>query len=206
MSEAAFYRLDAKQRAAQAVRAIEAQTSAEIVVAVRRKSGDYRVVGYHFGLSLLAVVVLYMLVAPSIFTIGVMALDGLLAFLVGVAACRAIGGLTRALTSRRRLCENVEQAARAAFYDLGLGRTSQRNGILVFVSIFERRHALLPDVGIDQQQLEPAWGQASEQLAAALKARDPERFFAALERLGPALGAVMPRAANDVNELPDEVQ
>jgi putative membrane protein len=206
MSEAGFFRPDAKQRAAQAVRTVEAQTSAEVVVAVRRKSGDYRVVGYHFGLVLLAIVVVYMLVAPSIFTIGVMALDGLLAFLVGLIVCRAISGVTRALTPSRVLRANIDAAARAAFYDLGISRTSGRNGILVFVSTFERRHAVLADVGVEPQQFEPTWSQAGEQMGAALAARDPERFFTALESLGPALGAVMPRAADDVNELPDEVQ
>ena len=206
MSEAAFFRDDARQRAARAVRAVEAQTSAEIVVAVRRKSGDYRLVGYHFGLLLLVAVVAYMLVAPSVFTIGVMALDGLLAFLIGVVACHAIGALTRALTPSKSLQANVETAARVAFYDLGIGRTTARNGILVFVSTFERRHAMLPDVGIDPQKLEPAWSRASEQMAAALRARHPERFFAALESLGSVLGELMPRAADDINELPDEVQ
>jgi len=206
MSEAAFFRPDAKQRAAQAVRAVEAQTSAEVVVAVRRRSGDYGVAAYHFGLLLLAAVVVYMLLAPRVFTVGAMALDGLLAFLVGLVACRAIRGLTRWLTPKRKLGTNTEQAARAAFYELGISRTQGRNGILVFVSTFERRHALLPDIGVDLQQLEPTWSRAGEQMAAALKAGEPERFFAALETLGPALGAVMPRAADDVNELPDEVQ
>ena len=206
MSEVAFFRPDAKQRAAQAVRAVEAQTSAEVVVAVRRKSGDYRVAAYHFGLLLLAAVVIYMLIAPRVFTVGAMALDGLLAFLVGLAAGRAFRGLTRMLTPQRTLRANVQAAARAAFYDLGIGRTKARNGILVFVSTFEGYHALLPDVGVDPQKLEPVWSRTGEQMAAALRAREPERFFAALEGLGTVLGEVMPRAADDVNELPDEVQ
>jgi putative membrane protein len=206
MSEADFFSPDSKQRAAQAVRAVEAQTSAEVVVAVRRRSGDYGVAAYHFGLLLLAIVVVYMLVAPQLFTVGAMALDGLLAFLVGLVACRAIRGLTRLLTPKRTLSANVQTAARAAFYDLGIGRTQGRNGILVFISTFERRHTVLPDVGVDPQKLEPTWSRAGEQMAAALMAHEPERFFTALETLGPALGAVMPRAADDVNELPDEVQ
>jgi uncharacterized membrane protein len=32
---------------------------------------------------------------------------------------------------------------------------------------------------------------------------DPVAFFAAVRSLGPALATVMPRAADDVNELPD---
>ena len=206
MSQADFFDADARQRAAHAVRAVEAATSAEVVVAVRRQSGDYRVVAYHFGLMSGSLVVLALLLSPRVYPVGLIALEGLVAFTLGFAACRLLGPLSRALTRKKVLQANTELAARAAFYDLGVSRTAQRNGILVFVSTFERRVSVLADVGIDRDALEPDWGRICSDMDAAARHLVPERLFAALEGLAPVLGAAMPRRADDVNELPDEVQ
>jgi len=40
----------------------------------------------------------------------------------------------------------------------------------------------------------------------AVKHQDFGAFIANVEKLGRALGATMPRAIDDINELPDEVQ
>jgi putative membrane protein len=206
MSEAAFFRPSAKDRARRAVEAVEAQTSAELVIALRRKSGDYRVASYHFGFLLLAVILVQRLASAEVFTLSVMAADGLGAFLVGVVACRYIGGLTRLLVGGKELRANVETAARAAFYDLGISRTRDRTGILVFVSTFERHVAVLPDVGVDVAALEPGFGSARTQMQAAVRGASPEELFDRLETLGPLLAASLPRADDDENELPDEVR
>jgi len=206
MREADFFRDDAKSRAAQAVKAVEAQTSAELVIAVRHRSGNYGVVAYHFGFGAMAAVTLILLVAPQVFSIGAIAIDGLAAFVLAALVCANVGALTRALTraTTRRL--NVETAARAAFFDLGITRTSGRNGILVFISTFERTLAVLTDVGIDTKALGVGWTEARTAMDVAIRQKDFKSFVTAFERLGPVLGAAMPRAADDVNELPDEVQ
>jgi putative membrane protein len=100
----------------------------------------------------------------------------------------------------------VAEAARVTFYDLGISRTSGRNGLLVFVSTFEQRALVLVDIGIDVAALGPAWSEACDAMSRAVKQRDLPAFEQALESLGPILGARMPRSADDVNELPDEVQ
>ncbi|MBN2194301.1 MAG: hypothetical protein JW751_15905 [Polyangiaceae bacterium] len=206
MSEKDFYREDAKQRAASSVKVVESQTSAEVVVAVRRRSGDYRAAAYHFGLAVMGLVVGYMLVAPQTFSVAAIALDGLLAFLSAVAVGLSFDSLARLLVRPSRRTANVEQAARAAFYDLGISRTSGRNGILVFVSTFERTCAIVPDIGIDVALLGPPWAAQCAAIQAAVRRPNLTAFLAALEALGPILGGPMPRADDDVNELPDEVQ
>jgi len=206
MREAAFYQDEAKQRTARAVKAVEEQTSAEVVVAVRRRSGDYRIAAYYFGFGAVAVVTLYMLVSPQLFSIGAMALDAVVAFALGALLCRNVETLSRALTPASRLRGNVETAARAAFFDLGISRTSGRNGILVFVSTFERTCAVLTDIGIDVAALGEGFEKSRDSMQRAIKQRDFDAFISALESLGPALGEAMPRMEDDVNELPDEVQ
>lgn len=206
VSEADFFRDAAKQSTATSVKRVEAQTSAEVVVAVRRRSGDYRVVAYHFGLALGALVVLYLLLAPQLFSVAAIAMDGALGFALGLVLALNIAPLLRLLSRERRLAQSAADAARVAFYDLGISRTSGRNGLLVFVSTFEQRALVLVDVGIAVDKLGPKWTEANAALSAAVKARDVPAFERALEGLGPILGELMPRSADDVNELPDEVQ
>ncbi len=206
MREVDFFRDDAKRRAADAVKAVEALTSAEVVIAVRRRSGNYRVVAYHFGFGMWAAVTLYLLLTPQVFSIGAIALDGLVAFALGALICANVEALARALTRQKTRRANVETAARAAFFDLRISRTQGRNGILVFISTFERALAVLTDIGIDTAALGDGWAQARSAMDEALRRMDFDAFVAGVERMGPVLGRVMPRADDDVNELPDEVQ
>ncbi len=206
MSEHDFYRPEAKCRAIAAVQAVEAQTSAEVVIAVRRRSGDYRASAYHFGLGAMAIVVGVMLIVPWTFSVAAIVLDGFGAFLGAALLARNLDSLARLLVPRARRQANVDAAARVAFYDLGISRTTGRNGVLVFVSTFERVCAVVPDVGVDVAALGAPWVAVNHELGAAARHRDFEAFIAALERLGPVLGGAMPRAEDDVNELPDEVQ
>jgi hypothetical protein len=56
-----------------------------------------------------------------------------------------VAPLRRLLVRQKRLEADVQAAARAEFYALGISRTSGRNGILVFLSTFERCTAVVPD-------------------------------------------------------------
>jgi putative membrane protein len=206
VAEADFFRDEAKQSTARSVKAVEAQTSAEVVVAVRRRSGDYRVAAYHFGFFVGGLVIAYLLVAPQVFSVGDIALDGALGFGLGLLLAYNVGALLRLLVREGPLTKAVEAAARGAFFDLGISRTSGRNGLLVFVSTFEQRALVLADIGIDVAALGPKWSDACAALSSAVKRRDLPAFERTLESLGPLLGAAMPRSADDVNELPDEVQ
>jgi len=206
MSEADFFSDEAKRATAESVRAVEAQTSAEVVVAVRPRSGQYGVLAYHFGVGLAAVVVLGLLVVPSVYSVAEIAINGVLAFTIATLLAANFDTLLRALSRAQTLDANVNGAARAAFFDLGISRTSGRNGLLVYVSLFERRCLVLSDIGIDVGALDSGWQAATAGLEAAIQRRDLSAFKAALESMGPVLGRLYERREDDVNELPDEVQ
>jgi putative membrane protein len=206
MGLSAFFADEARQRASGTVKAVEAQTSAEIVVAVRRVSGNYRAADYHAGFVALGIVVGYMLIAPQLFSVGAIALNGVGAFVIGALLSANIAPLRRLLVRRKRLDADVQAAARAEFYSLGISRTSGRNGILVFLSTFERCAAVVPDIGIDTDALGDEYQQALTAIEAASRTLDLDAFLSAIESLGPALGKLMPRADDDVNELSDDIQ
>ena len=206
MSEGDFFHDEAKRATAESVRRAEAHTSAEVVVAVRPRSGHYGVLAYHFGVGCAVLVVLCLLVVPQVYSVEAIALDGALAFAIGTVLCANFDTMLRALSRSKTLDANVNGASRAAFFDLGISRTSGRNGLLVYVSLFERRCLVLTDIGIDVAGLEPGWHAATGSLEQAIQRRDLQAFEQALESLGPVLARAHVRSDDDVNELPDEVQ
>jgi putative membrane protein len=206
VAEADFFKEQAKQSTAQSVKSVESHTSAEVVVAVRRRSGEYRPAAYHFGFFVSGLVVLYLVVTPELVSVGAIALDAVLGFGLGLLLALNVSPLLRLLVREKTLEKSVAQAARVAFFDLGISRTSGRNGLLVFVSTFEARCVVLCDVGIDVASLGAAWSDCCAALSRTVAARDLAAFERTLESMGPILGASMPRRHDDVNELPDEVR
>lgn len=206
MSEGDFFSDQAKRATAASVQSAEAQTSAEIVVAVRKSSGRYGVLAYHFGLGFSALVVSYLLLAPELYSSLAIALDGIVAFALGSLLAANLDTVQRALSRGSTLDGNVHSAARVAFFDLGISRTSGRNGLLVYASMFERRCVVLTDIGIKKAELGPGWSASERDLAEAVKNRNLPAFQRAVAGLGAQLCEAHPRSAADVNELPDEVQ
>lgn len=206
MSESSFYEEYAKSEARQAVAEIEAQTSAEVVVALRRASAGYRDADYLAGFVLAVIALLVMLFADFTFALGTFPAGVIGSFIAGALVTSQIAPIRRLLTLPSRRRAEVRSAARAAFVDLGVSRTSGRTGILVFVSLFEREVEVVADIGVDPALLGEAWPRALEDLRAVLKPRPVfARFAEKLRALGPALATALPRAQDDVNELSDEV-
>jgi putative membrane protein len=205
MANPAFTDETAKADVAAAIREIESATSAEVVVALRPRSGHYRHTDYLVGFAVSFAALLVFLFDSHEFSLDWMPVDTLAAFALGTLLSANFPPLRRALTSRKLMTANVKIAARAAFVDLKIGRTSGRTGLLVFASMFERRVEVVADVGIDTVVLGPAFGDAIRALDAAVRrgASFP-RFLTALRSLGPILKKTLPRLEGDVNELPDE--
>jgi len=207
MSPIPVFAPDAQERVAAVVAEIEAKSSAELVVRLRERSGHYRhtdyLVGLAFGMASLVVFLFY----PARFPLRPYPIVFALVFGAGALLSGWFPALQRALTSRALLLENVRTAARAAFVDDGVSRTRGRTGILVYVSVFERRVELVHDVGVDEGALGEAYAAARRALEGVLaESLEVGGFEAALRRLGPPLAAALPRAEDDVNELEDGVR
>src|SRR6188768_95696 len=198
MSERDFFSEEAKRTTKASVESAESQTCAEIVVAVRKNSGRYGVLAYHFGLGFAALVVTYLLLTPEEYSAFAIALDGIVAFALGALLAANLDTLRRAFSRSSTLDDNVNRGARAAFFDLGISRTSGRHGVLVYASMFERRCVVLADIGLDAKRLGARWGAAQSELADSVKRRDLTAFQRAVAGLGPALCDAHPRTADDV--------
>lgn len=205
MPSQSFFSPKVRSGAAAAVRDVEARTSAEIVIAVRLRSGTYRHCDYLVGfLFALAALVAILFVSHS-FSPVTIPLDLAMAFAVGAVLSAYSPPLERLFAARAAKREQVQTAARAAFYDLRVSQTRGRTGVLVYLSLLERRAEVVCDSGIDRVQLGEPWERALDGLNAAMRSLDPEAVFAAVRGLGAPLAGRYPRAPDDINELPDEM-
>ncbi|HEY5513957.1 MAG TPA: TPM domain-containing protein [Geomonas sp.] len=106
----------------------------------------------------------------------------------------------------RRQAEAVRDRALRAFYEKGLYRTREETGILVFISLLERKVWILGDRGINEKIPAGSWQSLADELAAGIRS---DRAVAALCRVVAACGSELahhfPRRADDRNELSDEI-
>ena len=190
----------------EAVRAIERRSAAEVVVSVRRRSGSYLHADLLVGACAALATLAFLLFSPFPFALVWFLFDPLL---VGAAFALTLGrlpGVRRALTGRDTRRARVRIAADALFFEKGVHHTRDRTGVLLYVSLLERRVQLIADSGIDQRVPRREWHTASAALQAVLDdGGDGAALARAMSIMGDVLAQHVPRAAVDVNELADEV-
>jgi len=93
-----------------------------------------------------------------------------------------------------------------AFERIGMTRTRERNGVMIFVSVRDRRVAVLGDTGIHGKVPEGFWQQVVHAIEAHLaEGRFAEGLVAGIELTGARLVEHFPHRAGDKNELPDSI-
>jgi uncharacterized membrane protein len=123
------------------------------------------------------------------------------------AAESGTSGEIRVAVARFHFWGDVRRAAEAAFVRLGMHRTRQRNGVLLYIAPRLRRFAVIGDAGIHQYVTEAFWNDLSKTLETDFRTGDltvgVERAIAAI---GDRLTEHFPPDPRDVNELPDRVE
>jgi putative membrane protein len=86
------------------------------------------------------------------------------------------------------------------------GRTTGKTGILIYLSMRERRAEIVADEAITSKVAPEVWGEAMAAMLAELKrGHVGAGMAAAVKRVGQILAEHLPRQADDVNELPDRL-
>jgi putative membrane protein len=110
--------------------------------------------------------------------------------------------LTPAATKHRR----VRRRAVAIFQAAAAGRTTGKTGVLIYLSLAERRAEIVADEGILKLTDDHTWGEAMHALIAEVrKGRPADGIVAAIERVGTVMAEHFPRSADDRNEIPDKL-
>lgn len=210
-----LFGLQERKRIAEAVVAAEARTSAEIVPVVASQSGRYDRAEDTFGLLIgLALFVSVWLVfqGPREVDWGqglwiewwhaLIIIPG--GFALGVGLASRIGWLAMLFTPRAEAAAEVLRAAGGVFFDQRIHHTRGSSGLMIYVSLLEHRAVVLADEAVTGKLGQPALDEICNNLTAALRKKPiPDALAEAIEQAGERLGAVLPRQADDKNELAD---
>jgi putative membrane protein len=203
------------------VAAAEARSSGEIVTVVAERSDAYHDVGLHYAvLAMLLVPVAFTLIPElPIFPGGGTGWDQprpghlLLAVLVAQALVfllvrylLALPALRMALTPAATKSRRVRRRAVELFRAAAERRTTGRTGVLLYLSLLERRAEIVADEAVHTKVTPEIWGEAMAALLAEVKAGRPgDGMVRAIELIGAVLAEHVPLGQGDVNELPDRV-
>lgn len=115
-------------------------------------------------------------------------------------------GEIRVFVQRGEIADPVA-AARAQFEKLGMTRTRERNGILIFVAPRAQKFAVIGDEGVHTKCGDVFWQQLIETMQGHFKGENfTDAVIEAIGQTGELLAQHFPRAPNDPNELPDAVE
>jgi putative membrane protein len=184
-----------RQRIAAALFEAHKTTRGEIAVVVVRASDAYAGAPWRLGL-LLALAASFGLAAfaPRSSLEALLALQAL-ALASGHALAR-VDAVRRRLVTSQVADESVDRRASRAFAETGLHRHAERAGVLLFVSLLERRVRVLGDAGIED--LLPGgerWQDLLEPIVEAMReGRAADGLVESIERCGALLAVHFPGA------------
>lgn len=195
---------DDRERIREAVVAAERRTSGEFVTVVARAADDYTYIPllWAAGVAMVLPGVLWWFtpLPTHALLIAEAAVFIVLALVLQVPVLRR--RVIPAAVARRR----ATLLARAQFLAQGLHRTRERTGVLLFVSVEERYVEILADEGINARVPPGAWQGIVDAFIARVRAGDiAGGFVAAVQSCGDLLAEHFPRAADDVDELPNRL-
>ena len=93
------------------------------------------------------------------------------------------------------------------FDKLKMYQTKDRNGVLFYLAVEDKKFAILGDSGINKVVPENFWEQIKEQMTIQFKAgKFTEGLIEGIKSAGNQLGTHFPyQGDSDINELPDEI-
>ena len=213
-----------RELVAVAVTRAEALSDGEIVTIVSARSDGYRDVVLHWAvlamlgvLALLAwrpgladpLVALFAEPWDPVTPTGALLVSALVLEVLAFLAVRALLGVESvriALTPGSTKARRVRRRAVELFGVATEQRTRAATGVLLYLSLAERRAEIVAERGIHARVAPEAWGEAMAALLAGVRdGRAGEGMAAAVERIGAVLAEHFPRSADDTNELPDRL-
>jgi len=213
-----------RQKVAAAIAKAEASSAGEIVAVATPISDPYHDVALHWALVPLFAVLAWAAWRPTALAWWYDFLFGgwhpdptqseLLTLLMFLAALKFTIALlilkwmplrlflTPGATKHRR----VRRRAIAIFKAAAEKRTTGKTGILIYLSLAERRAEIVADEAILKVTDDHTWGEAMADLLTDVRAgRVGDGIVAAVERIGVVLADHFPRSDQDRNEIPDKL-
>ncbi len=197
---------DAEPRVREAIVAVEKTTRGEVVPVVLGRSDAHPVGEWRsacafavFGSILLeGIVPWHSPMLAILFQVGLA--------VIGFVLARQIVGWKRLFVGEKRATEVALEQAHLEFQTLELHRTEARTGVMIFVSLFERRVIVLGDSGIHAQVGDAHWLKTRDAVLAGIDRDDlAAGLIDGVQKCGEVLSAHFPITAGDRNEIPDRL-
>jgi len=117
-----------------------------------------------------------------------------------------ISSIDRLIVPKKILIQKVQERATRYFMESGVYNTKDRTGILIFISILERRVELLADSGINAKIPQEKWQSIVDNIIKGIKQKDIATHLTnSINECGDLLVEHFPIQADDKNELTDAI-
>ena len=210
-------------RVSTAIAEAEAKSDGEIIAIAADQSDSYHDVGLHYAVLVLFLVLAFFAAWPHQLELWWTRIMGwtaepsqreLLTLLFGLALFKFLVvlflmkwmPLRLLLTPGSTKTRRVRRRAVMLFKTGGERRTIGRTGILIYLSMGERRAEIIGDEAITAVTSPETWGEAMAALITDVKEGRPgDGIVAAVERIGDVLAQHFPKTSTDTNEIPDKL-
>lgn len=208
-----FLRESDREELRTAVAEAERRTSGEIAIVIEDSSYEYPqavwagatvcagtlavlvTIGASIGVLWTVPTLAHLWIFPAVFAVG---FAGFLYLL------RSVPALKRLFITEDEIEEEVYEASVTAFHSEGIARTAAANGVLIFVSLFERRVRILADHGLSDKIDAHRWEELVSRITAGIReGRQKEALVHAVNECAELLSRHFPPGSGDRNELPD---
>jgi putative membrane protein len=188
------------------IKEIEDNSLVEIVAVIKLQSGTYKDIPYRVGVVVLFLAYTYFMFAPAVFDVYLIYFMTIASFFVGFSIIEFIPSLKRLLTSKKRKNKQVELHARAIFQKAGIRHTSEKIGILIYISLFEKKVTLIADSGAEEALPGEEWKKLETGFQAIFSTQDTlAALLSQLQTSKAIFSEYIPSVEDDVNELPDNI-
>ena len=212
-----------RARVSAAISAAEAKSDGEIVAITADQSDAYHDVGLHWAVLAMVAVLAFFAALPGQLESWYDRLNGwstqpgmreLLTLLLFFALLKFLvvlfllkwRPLRMLLTPGSTKTRRVRRRAIMLFKAGAERRTIGRTGILIYLSMAERRAEIVGDEAITAVTTPETWGEAMTALITHVKAGRPgDGIVAAIELIGDVLAEHFPKTSTDTNEIPDKL-
>ncbi|MEE4253031.1 MAG: TPM domain-containing protein [Desulfuromusa sp.] len=201
-SASEFFSKEEQQKIEAAVKKAETTTSGEIVPMVVNSSYEYPRAELIGGGTLALAVGLIFSWAVGGESIWWFLPVFIVGFFIFQQLIRNLPDLKRKLINPEEFDIEVREKALVSFVEQGLHETRDKTGILILISLFERRVQVLADSGINAKVPENTWDEIVTIITHGLKTGNScDAICQAVEHCGEQLQEHFPRKADDTDEL-----
>lgn len=195
-----------KENIREAVNAAECSTRGEIMVMLVDESDPYREAELAGAFSLSGLVALLFSVILHLTSIWFFIPVTVVLFVPFLVLFRRFPHLKLALLTHKRVDEAVRERAFYAFFQKGAHLAEGQTGILIFISVHERKVWILADKGIHGKVAPDVWASLAREVAEGIKEdRAFDALCAVIRKCGAELTRHFPGASSGKPQADDVI-